>query len=114
MSLGVPINLLHEATGFLCTIELISGDKYRGVINVVDDKSMNIWLKEVEHTLPDGSKVGSDSAFIRGSNVLYVKVPDMLSKSTLFVTGETSKKPKSHVGKLKRSVLTIRVRKQNK
>lgn len=33
MSIGVPVKLLHEAVGHVVTIELKTGDTYRGKLN---------------------------------------------------------------------------------
>ena len=33
-SLGIPVKLLHEAAGHIVTVELKSGELYRGSMNV--------------------------------------------------------------------------------
>ena len=112
MSTGVPIKLLHEAAGFTVTVELISGDVYRGTLRMVED-NMNCYLHDVIHTAPDGQQVRVDSAYLRGSNILFVNVPEMFSNARLFKTGESEKKSKFS-GKLKRTFMSVKVRKQSK
>ena len=42
---GVPIKLLHEAESHIVTVELKSGDAYRGIMLEAED-TMNCQLKE--------------------------------------------------------------------
>ena len=44
MSIGVPIKLLHEAEGHIVTIELKTGEVYRGQLYVVSLCSFLIML----------------------------------------------------------------------
>lgn len=111
MSAGVPVKLLHEAAGFSVTIELISGDVYCGTLRMVED-NMNCYLHDVIHTAPDGQQVRVDSAYLRGSNILFVKVPDIFANARLFRTGETEQKANKFTGKLKRTFMSVKVRKQ--
>ena len=112
MSNGIPIKLLHEATGLIVNIDLITGDRYRGSLKLVED-NMNCWLSNVIHTQPNGEKTKFDSAFIRGSNILYFDVPEMLVNSDLFKTGQNNNNKNSKKTKLKRSFMTVKVRKQS-
>ena len=111
MSLGIPIKLLHEATGFSVTLELTSGDIYKGTLQYVED-NMNWWLHDVIHTSPDGSKEKSDSAYLRGSNVLYIIVPEMFANAKLFQTGEVENQQK-RTQKIKRTFTRVKIRKQS-
>lgn len=52
-SAGVPVRLLHEAEGHPITVELKSGDLYRGSLQAAED-SMNVQLASVIHTARDG------------------------------------------------------------
>ena len=112
MSLGIPIKLLHEATGFVVTVELTSGDVYRGTLQYVED-NMNCWVHDVVHTAPNGEAIKVDSAYLRGSNILYVTVPEMFSNAKLFQTGELENKPTKRTKKLKRTHSTVKIRKQS-
>jgi len=113
MSAGLPLKLLHEAAGFSVTIELVSGDVYRGTLRMIED-NMNCFLHDVVHTGPDGQRVQVDSAYLRGSNILFVSVPEMFANARLFTTGETSASPSKFAGKLKRTFMSVKIRKQSK
>lgn len=112
MSAGIPIKLLHEAAGFTVTIELNSGDTYHGTLRMVED-NMNCFLHDVVHTSPDGEQVQCDSAYLRGSNILYVSVPEMFANARLFKTGEGEAKTDKFNGKLKRTYMSVKVRKES-
>ena len=113
MSLGIPIKLLHESVNFIVTIELNSGDSYRGILKMIEE-NMNCWLHEVIHTEPNGYQTKSDSVYLRGSNILFIEVPELLTNSTLFQTGENSKKNLGFKKKPKRTFTSVTVRKQSK
>lgn len=50
---GVPVRLLHEAEGHPITVELRSGDLYRGHLQAAEE-TMNVQLSGVIHTARDG------------------------------------------------------------
>ena len=52
-SLGVPVLLLREAEGHAITIELKSGELYRGTLGAAES-TMNVQLQGVIHTGRDG------------------------------------------------------------
>ena len=81
---GVPIILLHEADGFTVTIELKTGELYRGILEGSED-TMNCELKDVTYTNLDGVDTHLDSVYIRGSSILFIVVPDMLANSPIFL-----------------------------
>ncbi|EAY10940.1 Sm protein [Trichomonas vaginalis G3] len=112
MSNGIPIKLLHEATNFVVEIHLNTGDSYRGTLKYVED-NMNCWLTNVVHTQKDGQQIKFDKTYVRGSNILYFDLPEMLLNARLFKTGETEVK-KKYSGKLRRTFMTVKVRKQSK
>ena len=111
MSLGIPIKLLHEASGFDVTIELKSGDIFRGKLRVVED-NMNCWLNDAVHTSPNGQKVKIDSTYLRGASILYVTVPEMFNNAKVLQTGEMTQAPKKRHRKVKRTFTTVKIRKQ--
>lgn len=83
MSVGVPIKLLHEATGFTVTCELQNGTIYRGKLHSAED-NMNIQLHEVTCTHRDGRVQQMELVYIRGSQVRFFIVPDMLKHAPMF------------------------------
>ncbi|KAI7841310.1 hypothetical protein COHA_004929 [Chlorella ohadii] len=80
---GVPVKLLHEATGHICTVELKSGEIYRGELHDAED-NWNVQLTNVQATARDGKVSHMEHIFIRGSRVRYVIVPDMLKNAPMF------------------------------
>jgi small nuclear ribonucleoprotein D3 len=81
---GVPLTLLHEADGFVVTIELKSGELYQGILEGSED-TMNCHLTDVTYTNLEGVDAHLDSVYIRGSSVLFVVVPDMLANAPMFL-----------------------------
>ena len=113
MTLGIPIKLLHEVIGFEINVELVSGDTFRGQLKLVED-NMNCWLNNVSHIFPDGHQDKADTAYLRGSNILFFSVPDMFSNAKIFKTGEVTPKPVKKLSKLKRTFTTVTIRKQSR
>eukprot|EP00002_Diphylleia_rotans_P040620 TRINITY_DN9671_c0_g4_i1.p1 TRINITY_DN9671_c0_g4~~TRINITY_DN9671_c0_g4_i1.p1 ORF type:complete len:121 (+),score=25.83 TRINITY_DN9671_c0_g4_i1:61-423(+) len=83
MSVGIPVKLLHEANGHIVTVELVSGETYRGKLHDSED-NMNLQLTEVTATGRDGRISKLDQVFLRGSKVRFVIVPDMLRNAPMF------------------------------
>ena len=54
MSIGVPIKLLHEAENHVITVELKSGELYRGYLIDAED-TMNMRLDDVYITKRNGN-----------------------------------------------------------
>ena len=106
MTIGVPIKLLHEAQGHIISLELKTGQLYRGkllegkTLNLLDSKTcflilylyrlpiaednMNIQLKDITVTARDGRVSQLDQVYIRGSHVRFFIVPDMLKNAPMF------------------------------
>ena len=83
MSIGVPIKLLHEAENHVVTVELKSGELYRGYLMEAED-TMNMRLDDVYVTKRDGKQQHFDQVFVRGSQVRFIIIPDMLKNSPMF------------------------------
>jgi small nuclear ribonucleoprotein D3 len=83
MSIGVPIKLLHEAENHVITVELKSGELYRGYLMEAED-TMNMRLDDVFVTAKDGRNYHLDQVFVRGSQVRFIIIPDMLKNSPMF------------------------------
>ncbi|KAI9007755.1 hypothetical protein DFJ74DRAFT_611684 [Hyaloraphidium curvatum] len=72
----LPLSLLNTAVGHPCLVELKSGETYNGHL-VSCDPWMNINLREVILTSPDGEKFFRlPECYIRGSSIKYLRVPD--------------------------------------
>mmetsp|Transcript_7855 Transcript_7855/g.7017 ORF Transcript_7855/g.7017 Transcript_7855/m.7017 type:complete len:122 (+) Transcript_7855:75-440(+) len=79
---GVPIKLLHEAEGHVVTIELKVGDIYRGLLIEAED-TMNCQLKEVTYTARNGRVSKLELVFIRGGQVKFILLPDILKNAPI-------------------------------
>lgn len=80
MSIGVPVKLLHEGEGSKISIELKSGETYRGILKVSED-NMNCQLESVTITTRDGKSTNLGYVFIRGSMIRFISLPDSLKNS---------------------------------
>ncbi|KAI0335117.1 Sm-like ribonucleoprotein [Cubamyces sp. BRFM 1775] len=81
--LGIPVKLLHESLGHIITVELKTGQLYRGKLAEAED-NLNISLKEITVTQRDGRVSQLDQVYIRGSMVRFFIVPDMLQNAPMF------------------------------
>ncbi|KAJ6414335.1 hypothetical protein OIU84_007032 [Salix udensis] len=80
-SLGIPVKLLHEASGHIVTVELKSGELYRGSMVECED-NWNCQLESITYTAKDGKVSQLEHVFIRGSKVRFI--PDMLKNAPMF------------------------------
>ncbi|KAF2027473.1 Sm-like ribonucleo protein, partial [Setomelanomma holmii] len=81
-TIGIPIKLLNEAAGHIITLEITSGEVYRGKLLEAED-NMNVQLKDITVTARDGRVSHLEQVYIRGSHVRYFIVPDMLRYGSL-------------------------------
>ncbi|AMD19005.1 HBR104Cp [Eremothecium sinecaudum] len=89
---GIPVKLLNEAHGHTVSLELTSGETYRGKL-VESEDNMNCQLTDVTLTARNGKVTHMDHIFIRGSHVKFFVVPDMFKSAPLFRTGPVHKPP---------------------
>ncbi|EXB51221.1 hypothetical protein L484_019213 [Morus notabilis] len=82
-SLGIPVKLLHESAGHVVTVELKSGELYRGGMVECED-NWNCQLENITYTAKDGKVSQLEHVFIRGSKVRFMVVPDMLKNAPMF------------------------------
>lgn len=83
MSIGVPLKLLHEAENHVVTIELKTDELYRGYLIDAED-TMNCRMDTVTVTSRDGKISVLEQVYIRGSQIRFVIVPDMLKNAPMF------------------------------
>ena len=81
--IGIPIKLLHESKGLVVSLELKTGQTYRGRLVAIED-NMNLQLKDVTVTARDGQISPLETCFLRGSNIRFIVVPDNLRHAPLF------------------------------
>ncbi|KAA1063925.1 small nuclear ribonucleoprotein Sm D3 [Puccinia graminis f. sp. tritici] len=85
-NIGVPTKLLHEALGHVITVELKTGQVYRGKLHDAED-NLNISLKDITVTHRDGRVTQLDQVYIRGPMIRLYVVPDMLQNAPMFKRG---------------------------
>eukprot|EP00898_Chlorokybus_atmophyticus_P002802 jgi/Chlat1/3522/Chrsp23S03709 len=96
--LGIPVKLLHEAEGHVVTVELKSGETYRGQLVEAED-NWNAQLTGITATGKDGKVTHLEHAFIRGSQVRFLIIPDMLKNAPMFKRIEAKAKGRSGSGR---------------
>eukprot|EP01061_Rhynchopus_euleeides_P027685 TRINITY_DN45007_c0_g1_i1.p2 TRINITY_DN45007_c0_g1~~TRINITY_DN45007_c0_g1_i1.p2 ORF type:complete len:102 (+),score=23.78 TRINITY_DN45007_c0_g1_i1:201-506(+) len=91
MSISIPVRLLHEAEGHTVTVEMLSGEVYRGFLQDAED-NMNVKLSSLTMTKKDGQTLSMEQVFLRGSKVRFFILPDMLRNAPMFKQiGESSR-----------------------
>ena len=83
MSIGVPVKLLHESIDNVVTIELKTGELYRGYLIEAED-NMNCRLDSCQLTSSDGKTAYLEQVYLRGSQIRFVIVPDMFKNAPMF------------------------------
>ena len=83
MSAGIPIKLLHEGEGNPVTVELKTGEVYRGFLLSAED-NMSCQLSKVTLTHKDGRISKLEHVYLRGSQVRLFVLPDLLTNGPLF------------------------------
>lgn len=81
--IGIPIKLMYEAVGHVVTVELQTGEVYRGRLLSTED-NWNCQLQEVMATGRDGHVSQLEQVYLRGSKVRFMILPDMLANAPMF------------------------------
>eukprot|EP00161_Ancyromonas_sigmoides_P003251 TRINITY_DN1301_c1_g1_i1.p1 TRINITY_DN1301_c1_g1~~TRINITY_DN1301_c1_g1_i1.p1 ORF type:complete len:119 (-),score=47.25 TRINITY_DN1301_c1_g1_i1:29-385(-) len=81
--LGIPVRVIHEAEGQVVTVEINTGEIYRGVLEGAED-NMNVMLTGVLLTGRDGKVTPLEQVYLRGSKIRYFILPDMLRHAPMF------------------------------
>jgi len=80
--IGVPIKLLHEAENSVVSVELKTGDLFRGYLMEVED-TMNVRLDDVFVLNKEGKTIHVDQVYLRGSQIRFFVFPDMLKNAPM-------------------------------
>uniref|UniRef100_A0A8I6XYL0 Small nuclear ribonucleoprotein Sm D3 n=1 Tax=Hordeum vulgare subsp. vulgare TaxID=112509 RepID=A0A8I6XYL0_HORVV len=75
-SLGIPVKLLHGAAGHVVTVELKTGEVYRGSMIECED-NWNCQIENITFT----AKL--EHVFIMGSRVRFMIISDMLKNAPM-------------------------------
>jgi small nuclear ribonucleoprotein D3 len=81
-NVGIPIKLLYEAEGMKITVELKSGEIYRGLLLGAED-TMNVSLSEVLRTSRTGQISKLPTVYLRGSSIRFIALPDLLKSAPI-------------------------------
>lgn len=73
---GIPTILLHDGEGTTVSIEMKSGEIYRGYLEETED-NMNCVLKEAIRTDINGNTTHVELVYVRGSQILFIVFPDI-------------------------------------
>ena len=93
--IGIPTILFHDAEGAIVTIELKNGSTYRGQLCDTED-NMNCQLTDCTKVDENGKESKLTRTFIRGSQIKFVVVPNILSKAPFFNRIKLWRKFKGH------------------
>ncbi|KAL6041545.1 Small nuclear ribonucleoprotein Sm D3 [Balamuthia mandrillaris] len=88
MSIGIPIKVFHEAKGHTVTVELKTGELYRGTLAETED-NMNCQMSNITYTARDGRVTNLEQVYIRGSKIRFMILPDMLKNAPMFRAVDT-------------------------
>lgn len=77
------MKLLNECEGHTVTVEMISGDTYRGLLMDAED-NMNMQMQDCTKTDEAGTVTKMKHVYIRGSKVRFALMPDMLKNAPMF------------------------------
>lgn len=90
LAVSTPVKLLHEAVGHVITLELRSGELYRGHLMSTED-NMNCLMEGVKVTARDGKLSQLEQVFLKGSQIRFFVVPDQLRHAPFFKTFENKR-----------------------
>jgi small nuclear ribonucleoprotein D3 len=80
---GIPVKLLYEAEGMKITVEMKSGEIYRGLLLGAED-TMNVSLSEVIRTARNGQISKLPNIYLRGNSIRFIALPDLLKSAPIF------------------------------
>ena len=81
---GIPIVLLHDAEGAVVTVETKRGELIRGLLFEAEDM-MNLYIKKAVILGPKpGSKRVIDQVYVRGTEIVFIVLPEMLRHAPMF------------------------------
>ena len=93
---GIPTIILHNAEGTVVTIETKSGETFRGILDESED-NMNCQVRMAIRTDQFGKESNVDMAYIRGSQINFIVMPDMLAHSPVFKRLDDWKKYRGNI-----------------
>eukprot|EP00531_Pseudo-nitzschia_arenysensis_P011510 CAMPEP_0116141780 /NCGR_PEP_ID=MMETSP0329-20121206/14559_1 /TAXON_ID=697910 /ORGANISM="Pseudo-nitzschia arenysensis, Strain B593" /LENGTH=215 /DNA_ID=CAMNT_0003636975 /DNA_START=149 /DNA_END=797 /DNA_ORIENTATION=+ len=80
---GIPIVVLHDAEGAVVEIETKTGELIRGLLFEAEDQ-MNLYIKNAIIRDIHGVKRKSPQVYVRGTEIVFIILPDMLKHAPMF------------------------------
>ena len=80
---GIPIVVLHDAEGAVIEVETKRGELIRGLLFEAEDM-MNLYIKNAVVKDPHGVKRKVPQVYLRGPEIVFIVLPDMLKKAPMF------------------------------
>ena len=80
---GIPIVVLHDAEGAVIEVETKKGELVRGLLFEAEDM-MNLYVKDAVIIGPQGVKRRTRQVYIRGPEILFIVLPEMLRHAPMF------------------------------
>lgn len=80
---GIPIVVLHDAEGAVVEIETKTGELIRGLLFEAEDQ-MNLYIKNAIIRDVNGIKRKSPQVYVRGTEIVFIVLPDMLKHAPMF------------------------------
>lgn len=80
---GIPIVVLHDAEGAVVEIETKTGELIRGLLFEAEDQ-MNLYIKNAIIRDTNGVKRKSPQVYVRGTEIVFIVLPDMLKHAPMF------------------------------
>eukprot|EP00484_Ammonia_sp_Unknown_P011521 CAMPEP_0197056380 /NCGR_PEP_ID=MMETSP1384-20130603/83690_1 /TAXON_ID=29189 /ORGANISM="Ammonia sp." /LENGTH=111 /DNA_ID=CAMNT_0042490335 /DNA_START=42 /DNA_END=377 /DNA_ORIENTATION=+ len=82
-TISATIKILHEAEGHVVTVELTNNEQFRGTLSHTEE-NMNCELRGVTHRARNGMISKIESVFIRGNQIRFFLLPDLLKNAKEF------------------------------
>jgi small nuclear ribonucleoprotein D3 len=82
---GIPIVVLHDAEGAVIEVETKTGELIRGLLFEAEDQ-MNLYIKNavIRDTEGGGVKRRTNQVYVRGTEIVFIVLPDMLKHAPMF------------------------------
>ncbi len=81
--IGAPVKLLYESKHYVVTVEMKSGEMFRGYLADAED-TMNVRLDDVTMFSKDGRSMPVEQVYLRGSQIKFVVVPSIFKNAPMF------------------------------
>ncbi|KAG7394548.1 hypothetical protein PHYBOEH_005040 [Phytophthora boehmeriae] len=78
---GIPTILLHDGEGTIVSIEMKTGETYRGLLDETED-NMNCVMKDAVRTDINGNTTHVEQVYLRGSQILFIVMRRCSSESS--------------------------------